>query len=310
MARSPIQFQRGLSLSEFQRLYGTEEQCEAAMEKARWPDGFRCPRCSGHEHGLVYSHRLKRYQCCNCGHQATLTSGTIMQATRLPLTTWFQAFYMIGQAKTGISCLELSRHLDVNYDTAWLLHSKILRAMTKWEEDYLLQGKIQVDDAYLGGERPGGKAGRGSENKIAIFAAVSLSEAGHPIHAKCMPVAGFSSEAIGDWASYTLAPGSAVLSDGLACFRAVTTAGCSHQAIITGGTHPKDLPQFRWVNALLRNLKISLSGTFHAFNFGEYARRYLGGYCFRFNRRFNLAKMTEWIANAVCCCTPCPERAG
>ena len=134
VARSTIQFQKGVSLPEFQRLYGTEEQCEAVMEKARWPDGFRCPRCNGHEHGLVYGRRLKRYQCRHCGHQATLTAGTIMQATKLPLTTWFLAFYLIGQAKTGISSLELSRHLGVKYDTAWLLHNKILQAMSEREE--------------------------------------------------------------------------------------------------------------------------------------------------------------------------------
>ena len=244
MARSAIQFQKGLSLPDFQRLYGTEEQCEAALEKARWPDGFRCPRCGGHEHGLVYGRRLKRYQCRSCGHQATLTAGTIMQATKLPLTTWFLAFYLIGQAKTGISSLELSRHLGVNYDTAWLLHNKILRAMTEREEAYVLRGKIQMDDAYLGGERPGGKAGRGSENKIPIVAALSLNEAGHPIHARISVVSGFSSEAIADWAKRHLMPGSQVLSDGLACFRAVTTANCHHQAVVTGGKlHPNDLPQ-------------------------------------------------------------------
>ena len=82
MSRSAIHFQKGLSLPEFQRLYGTEEQCEAALEKARWPDGFRCPRCQGNEHGLVHGRRLKRYQCRTCGHQATLTAGTIMQATK------------------------------------------------------------------------------------------------------------------------------------------------------------------------------------------------------------------------------------
>jgi transposase-like protein len=276
MARSAIQFQKGLSLPEFQRLYGTEEQCEASLENARWPDGFRCPRCNGHEHGLVYGRRLKRYQCRNCGHQATLTAGTIMQATKLPLTTWFLAFYLIGQAKTGISSLELSRHLGVKYDTAWLLHNKILRAMADREEAYLLRGKIQIDDSYLGGELPGGKAGRGSENKIPIVAAVSLNEAGHPIHARITAVSGFSSEAIGTW------------------------------AIVTGGKHPSDLPQFRWINTLLGNLKTSFNGTFHAFNFDKYARRYLGGYCFNFNRRFSLAAMTERIANAVCCCRPCP----
>ena len=73
----------------------------------------------------------------------------IIQATKWPLTTWFLPFYRIGQAKTGISSLELSRHLGVNYDTAWLLHNKILRAMADREEAYLLRGKIQMDDAYL-----------------------------------------------------------------------------------------------------------------------------------------------------------------
>ena len=232
-----------------------------------------------------------------------------MQATKLPLTTWFLAFYMIGQAKNGISSLELSRHLGVKYDTAWLLHNKILRAMAEREEAYLLRGKIQLDDSYLGGERPGGKAGRGSENKFPIVAAVSLNEAGHPIHAKITAVSGFSSQAIADWAKRHLAPGSHVLSDGLACFRAVTTANCYHKAVVTGGKHPKDLPQFRWINTLLGNLKTSFSGTFHAFNFDKYARRYLGGYCFRFNRRFAMAEMTARIANAVCCCMPCTERS-
>ena len=231
-----------------------------------------------------------------------------MQATKLPLTTWFQAFYLIGQAKTGISSLELSRHLDVNYDTAWLLHNKILKAMSDRDDAYVLRGKIQMDDAYLGGERPGGKAGRGSENKIPIIAAISLNESGHPIHAKITPVIGFSSEAVGSWAMAHLDPDCAVLTDGLACFRSVITAGCSHEAVVTGGKHPNDLPQFRWVNTLLGNLKTSLSGTFHAFNFDKYAKRYLGGYCFRFNRRFSLPAMTERIANAVCCCIPCTER--
>ena len=87
-----------------------------------------------------------------------------------------------------------------------------------------------MDDAYLGGELSGGKVGRGSENKIPIVAAVSLNEAGHPIHARITAVSGFSSEAISDWAKHHLAPGSHVISDGLACFCAVTTANCHHMS--------------------------------------------------------------------------------
>ena len=80
MGRNAIQFQKGLSVPEFQKLYGTEAQCEDALAQMRWPHGFRCPRCEGAAHGLVYGRRLRRYQCRQCGHQATVTAGTIMEA--------------------------------------------------------------------------------------------------------------------------------------------------------------------------------------------------------------------------------------
>ena len=88
----------------------------------------------------------------------------------------------------------------------------------------------------------------------------------------------------------------------------MTTTKCHHKAVVTGGKHPNDLPQIRWINTLLGNLKTSFSGTLHAFNFDKYARRYLGGYCFRFNPGSSMAGMTERIANAVCCCMPLTER--
>jgi hypothetical protein len=124
-----------------------------------------------------------------------------------------------------------------------------------------------MDGSYLGGERPSGKAGRGSENKFPIVAAVSVNKDGHPTHTKITAVSGFSSKAISDWAKRHLAPGSHVLSDGLVCFRAVASANCHHKDVGTGGKHPKNPPQFRWVNTLLGNLKTSFSVSYHAFSF-------------------------------------------
>jgi len=171
-----------------------------------------------------------------------VTAGTIMEATKLPLAIWILASYLIGQAKTSISSLQLSRQLGVVYNTVWMLHSKILRAMRERNDCYVLQGELQMDDAYFGGECPGGKAGRGSENKVPIIAAISLNAAGHPIHAKISPVTGFTSEALADWARQHLSSSCFVLSDGLVCFRSVVAAGCSHTAVVTGGHHPTDSP--------------------------------------------------------------------
>jgi hypothetical protein len=149
-----------------------------------------------------------------------------------------------------LSALALKRLLGVSYPTALLIQHKLMQAMVEREAHYTLSGHVQVDDAYLGGELSGGKAGRGSENKIPFVAALSLDEEGHPLRIKLTAVPGFTNKAISDWAKTNLTPGCAVLSDGLACFAAVTDAGCQHQAIIVGGRKPKDLPEFLWLNTI------------------------------------------------------------
>jgi hypothetical protein len=163
-----------------------------------------------------------------------------------------------------------------------------MQVMSWRETSYVLRGKVQLDDAYLGGKQNGGKPGLGSENKVPIVAAVYLDEAGHPIHMKVAKVETFSFAAIADWAQDTLGRVCEVISDGLVCFRTVVEVGCIHQPVIVNGRHPKDLPDFRWINTVISNLKTSFSGMFHALKFDKYADRYLGAFCYRFNRRFRM----------------------
>ncbi len=308
MAMNRIQFQPGLSMPEFHKDFGTEAQCEQALESARWPSGVHCPRCDGTAHYVVRDGSRKVFQCQACRHQASLIAGTIFQGSKLPLTIWFLAIYLISQAKTGLSALALKRQLGVSYPTAWLMHHKLMQAMATREERYVLEGKVQVDDAYLGGERTGGKVGRGSENKVPFVAAVSLSEDDHPMRVRLTPVPGFTLKAISAWASDHLAPGSAVFSDGLACFSAVTEAGCSHHPTVMAGRKPKDVPEFRWINTVLGNLKTSLSGCYHAFSFQKYAARYLAAFSYRFNRRFDLRTLHQRLLIAAATTTPQPLR--
>jgi hypothetical protein len=166
---------------------------------------------------------------------------------------------------------------------------------------------VQVDDAYLGGERTGGKAGRGSENKIPFVAALSMDHQNHPTFVKFSPVPGFTLTAIAAWAKENLSPGSSVISDGLDCFRAVTQAACQHQAIVAGGKKPKDLPEFHWVNTVLGNLKTSLAGTYHAFAFKKYGARYLAEAAYRYNRRLRLDTLPQRLLIAAIACPPPTE---
>ena len=172
MPMNRVQFQPGLSMPEFINLYGTEAQCEAALVQSRWPTGFSCPACGHGGHCLLPSRPRMTFQCNACHRQTSLIAGTLFQGSNLPLTTWFLAIYLVSQAKTGLSALALKRHLGVSYPTAWLIHHKLMQAMAEREDRYRLSGAVQLDDAYLGGERSGGKAGRGSENKVPFVAAV------------------------------------------------------------------------------------------------------------------------------------------
>jgi transposase-like protein len=308
MPQNKIQYQEGLSLSEFIKERGTEEQCEAALEHVRWPHGFRCPRCGERNFGVIHDDRRKRYQCKSCRHQTTVTAGTIFDATKLSLVTWFQAAYLITQAKNGISAMELKRHLGVSYPTSWKIKHKLMQAMKQREGQSLLAGIVQIDDVYLGGELSGGKAGRGSENKVPCVAAVAFNNEMRPISIKVNQVSGFTSEAINEWTRLNVNPGSTIMSDGLGCFRTVTKAGCDHIVEIAAGRKPKDIPLFQWLNTIIGNVKTGIAGTYHAFKFDKYADRYFAEIAYRFNRRFDLKNLLQELIVDSVACQPCPER--
>jgi len=308
MGINKVQFQKGLSMAGFMGRYGTEEKCHAALVASRWPTGFVCPECGGSRHCTFERKGLQYWQCSACREQTTATCGTILQATKLPLTTWFLAMHLLTQAKNNVSSLELKRHLGVRYKTAWLLKHKLMQVMRVREEPRQLDGRVEIDDAYLGGELPGGKSGRGSENKVSFIAAVQTTETGHPLWV-CLKKLEFTKDAIAQWAKKSLSASARVVSDGLWCFQAVTASGAAHERTVTGGgAASAKMEKFQAVNTFLGNLKTAYSGTYHAFDFAKYAHRYLAEAQYRFNRRFDLSAILTRLLRASSVTSPHPER--
>ena len=171
-----------------------------------------------------------------------------------------------------------------------------------------LDGRVEIDDAYLGGQLPGGKSGRGSENKVSFIAAVQTTDCRAPLLA-CLKKLEFTKEAIAEWAKTALAASARVVSDGLWCFQAVTATGATHERTVTGGGPAcVKLEQFRAVNTFLGNLKTAYSGTYHAFDFAKYAHRYLAEVQYRFNRRFDLSSILKRLLVAAVATPPRPGR--
>ncbi|GFO62081.1 DDE transposase [Geomonas silvestris] len=308
MKMNRLQFQQGLSLKSFLAQYGNEDQCEAAIESARWPTGFICPKCKGTRHCSYKRGRVKVFQCTACRKQTTLTEDTIFHSTKLPFTTWFQAMYFLTQNKNNMSSLELMRLLGVTYRAAWRIKHKLMQVMFEREQSTKLHGRVEIDDSYLGGEYQG-KRGRGSENKVPFIAAVQTNKQNNPVYALFSPVQSFGHSDVRTWASQRLAPSTTVVSDGFWCFTAVTQIGCPHERhVVRKGTmKTQKMECFKWVNTILGNVKNAIIGTYHAFDFSKYPHRYLGEYQYRFNRRFDLAAMLPRLIAATVCTGRRPE---
>lgn len=309
MGINMVQFQRGLSMNDFIGQYGTEAKCYRALYRARWPKGFRCPACGNRCRSRFRRGAQVYYQCRDCRHQTTLTSGTVFAGSKLPLRMWMLALYLLTSSKTNLAALELMRHLGVNYKTAWRIKHKVMQAMTEREEARRLDGFVQIDDAYLGGERNGGKPGRGSENKQPFLIAVATNAAlERPTFAVIDPVRSFDNASVTDWVSRRLAPEAEAFTDGLSCFRRIADAGHPHTTLETGGGRAAtEVRGARWVNVVLGNVKRAISGSYHAVRQAKYARRYLAEAAYRFNRRFRLAELLQRLTVAMMRCKPHAE---
>ena len=136
-----------------------------------------------------------------------------------------------------------------------------------------------------------------------------MNDAGQPIRLKLDMVSGFTADAIAKWAKASLRPKTTVTSDGLWCFAAVTEAGCIHVPRVVGALKPRDLPEFKWINTVLGNLKTMMSGAFKALKYRKYAQTYLGAFAYRFNHRFDLRNMIATLIVDVARTKPAAKRA-
>jgi hypothetical protein len=163
-------------LPEFQSQFSTEEACQKYLASCRWPDGFVCPRCGNQSaYELV---KLERWQCTLCRHQVSVTAQTILHNTKIPLTVWFWAAYLMTTDKRGISALLLQRQLGLQrYETAWMMLHKLRRAMINLERESL-RGEVEVDETWIGGTQAGLKGSRQLKGRKAALVLVAVEKRG------------------------------------------------------------------------------------------------------------------------------------
>jgi len=216
---------------EWQARYGSEEACIDALRMIRWPEGFQCPKCGCHSASLISTRRL--HACRQCLHQVSATAGTLFHSTKLPLVKWFWAIYLASADKGGVSALRLAKFLGVSWLTAHRMLRKLRVAMGDRDRGYKLTDLIELDDAYIGGKRSGGKRGRGAEGKRPVLFAVEKREEGAGFMS-AQVVDAISKETVNRFVEQHIRPGQIVRTD---AFRSMNGIGKtqSHESRVTPG---------------------------------------------------------------------------
>src|SRR5512132_3632229 len=169
------------SLIEFQHGFPDECACAAYLADARWPDGFRCPDC-GHDKSWELSTKAFTRECAGCGKQTSVTAGTVIHGSKLPLTVWFWAAYLMATHSNGIAALQLQKQLGLgSYKSAWLLCAKLRQAMVAPHRSPLA-GLVEIDETVIPhrtkADPPAGAHGRSAEGKMLIAGAVEVHDGG------------------------------------------------------------------------------------------------------------------------------------
>lgn len=266
------------NLPEFERRFATEEACRQYLVALRWPGGFSCPRCGGRRAWPVIRHLL---MCAACQHQTSVTAGTILQDTRKPLTLWFRAMWWVTTQKNGASALGLQRELGLNtYWTAWTWLHKLRRAMVRPGRDRL-DGAVEVDETYWGGEEPG-VVGRLTHDKTLII--VAAQQDGPRIgRIRLARIPDCTRAALHGFIAQAVEAGSTVVTDGLNAYREL--AGYTHQPVVVKAQDQDASAVLPRVHRVISLLKRWLLGTHQGAVHPEHLDYYLDEFTFRFNRR-------------------------
>ena len=180
-----------------------------------------------------------------------------------------------------------------------------MAVMTARGDAERLDGRVEMDDASLGGHRPG-KRGRGAAGKRPFVAAVSTGDDRRPRKIKLLPVKGFRKEEVRKLVAEHLASTARLVTDGLSCWTAAAEAGLDHTAMVTGsGKRAATWSPFKWVNTTLGDVKAAITGTYRRVS-PEHAGRYLGSFAWRHNRRFQLDSLIPRLVHSAVRTGPLP----
>jgi predicted RNA-binding Zn-ribbon protein involved in translation (DUF1610 family) len=286
---------RARSLTQFQEAFPDDASCAAFLFERRWPGGFACPMC-GYGDAASLKSRAHTYECLRCGRQTSITAGTVMHRTKLPLTVWFWAAHLMSTHSNGMSAQQLADQLGLTYKTAWLLTQKLRRSMVDPDRE-LLEGVVEVDQAEIPFRAGNAFFDPGKAGKILIAGAVEVIDRDtnrakpRRKHAKYLDtrsgrirlamIADNSAASIEAFVRANVKRGTTLLTDGHVSYPGII--GYRHDPRIVGNMAGHIV--LPWIHRVFSLMKRWALGTYHGLR-RKHVDTYLNEFVFRYNRRF------------------------
>jgi transposase-like protein len=265
----------------FVEMFPDDAACAAYLAKLRWTEGFVCPACKAK--AVPWQASRGRLACSFCRHQTSVTSGTIFDKTRTPLTTWFEAAWHVSTAKNGMSAKTLERTLGTKYRVAWTMLQRFRVAMVDAERNQLA-GNIEVDETLIGGVKRGGKRGRGAVKSIVVIA-IEIKEPLGFGRVRMRHIPDASGASLLPFVYDVTAPGSIVHTDGWGGYNGLSAHGITRKVTVQSSSDDPAHVSMPGVHRVSSLLKRWILGTHQGSVVPEHLQSYLEEFTFRFNRR-------------------------
>jgi hypothetical protein len=268
------------SLPEFERRFPDEAACAEWLLERRWGSGFACPAC-GHDGYWRLGRKVLTLQCKACRRETSVTAGTVMHRSHLPLKVRFTAAWLVATHRNGMSARQLWLQLGLGgYKSAWLLLRKLRAAMVAPDRSPL-DGLVEVDETSIPFRAKGEplRPGRSHDGKLLIAGAVEIRGEG-PGRIRLAVIEDYAAESLGGFVGGSVADGGTVVSDGWPGYRRLKDV--EHDPRVVGET-PAHLV-LPWVHRVFANAKRWAMGVYHGLR-PAHLQAYLDEFVFRFNRR-------------------------
>jgi len=286
------------TLPEFQRLFADEGASREYIAAVRWPNGFTCPKCDRAQGWWTARNTIK----CTNGHQTSVTAGTVMHRSKLPLATWLYGAFLVSTLTPGISALQFQRQLGIHrYETAFQMLHKLRAALVAPGREKLNR-EVEVDEGFVGGVEEG-RPGRGADRKALVIIAVEvvhwtqpqfnketglteIVERNRAGRVRLSVIRDASAETLLPWVQANIENGAKVFTDGWAGYNNLEKLGYRHERVLQSCKGKKTGRYLPMVHLIISNLKRWLLGTYKGAVSAKHLPAYLNEFTFRFNRRF------------------------